>query len=58
MNKFNRRKFVERIGLSILGLSLISFNPIKIFGKEKSESSKLVIKSNPLSVKRKNIKRF
>ncbi len=58
MNNFNRRKFVERIGLSFAGLTLLSIIPVKIFSKEKNESSNLKIKLNPMSVKRKNIKRF
>lgn len=60
MNKFDRRNFVKKLGLGILGLSFISFNPIKLLSNNNSltANNKINIKSNPVAVKRTNIKRF
>ncbi len=60
MNKFDRRDFVKKLGLGVLGLSFISFNPLKFKSKNTlfDSKSKINIKSNPVAVKRTNIKRF
>jgi len=52
-SELKRRGFIEKISLSLIGLSLISFNPIKIFAKE-NKTSKMNVKINPLAVKRVN----
>lgn len=58
MKNYNRRNFVEKIGMGFLGLSFVSFNPLKLLAKEKVEKSNINIKINPIAVKRTNIKRF
>jgi hypothetical protein len=48
-----RKKFFAKFSFAVLGLSLIKFNPVKLF-KEKSvvSSNPVMVKENKLAVKR------
>ncbi len=56
MSEFDRRKFVKKLGFGFLGVSLISFSPLKIFANNNKNTKKVNIKINPIAVKRTNIK--
>ncbi|MEJ5349973.1 MAG: hypothetical protein WHS65_00115 [Melioribacteraceae bacterium] len=52
--RINRKKFFEIVGITAIAGFLVSQKPIKIFGSLFNKKNRIVLKSNPLSVKRIN----
>lgn len=51
-NKIERKKFFRTIGLSAVGLGLVSILPIRSFGKVKNGIKKVKVNIHPSAVKR------